>query len=261
MNDMKRVHIVDKLRELGTEISDVNLGDFDGIGEFCAKKSRTRDNPQYATAGAFFRPNYERGILIDAMIKKYHPTRILEIGFGRGYWAMCAARAMTMMGIEGKIQSIDLQYDKQQIEKISQIFPHEWLEKLELFQGASADLLNDQLRDGKWDIVYIDGAHTYNAVKSDWDLVKNRADMFVVFDDYSLVQNTSPDIQVRGVVDEHVTWDKELVHMDRLIFCDERTPYRDNDMSKLAANDYGQVIARNPMYVDSVDAYSYDWDR
>ena len=28
----------------------------------------------------FFRPNYERGILIDSMVKRYKPKSLLEIG-------------------------------------------------------------------------------------------------------------------------------------------------------------------------------------
>ena len=84
------INIRDKLLELGVPVEDLVLGDFDAIGESTAKKNRTRDKKLYSTAGCFFRPNYERGLLAYAMVKRYRPKRILEIGFGRGYWSTCA---------------------------------------------------------------------------------------------------------------------------------------------------------------------------
>ena len=61
---MQRKFIQEKLDELGFSLDDFVLGDFDLIGEYCAKKQRGRDSDLYKTAGAFFRPNYERGLLI-----------------------------------------------------------------------------------------------------------------------------------------------------------------------------------------------------
>jgi len=248
---MKRIFINEKLKSLGTNIEDISLGTFDEIGEYCAKKSRQPTNKQYHTAGCFFRPNYERGILIDSMVKFYRPKSLLEIGFGRGYWSMCAARSMTNNNIHGSIDSIDVSYDQNHLKMISNVFPKDWLSKLTLWEGTSKEVLENKMAvDKTWDIVYIDGAHTYQAVIDDWQAVINRTNMFVIFDDYYFeMDESAPDIQVRQAVDEAVTWDKELIHMDRLIFSDERTPWRSiEDLEKMKSSTYGQVIARNPEF-------------
>jgi len=90
---MKVTHIKDKLSQLGRPLETISLGDFDAIGEFTAKKNRGPDNPLYHTTGCFFRPNYERGILIYSLIRHFKVKSYLEIGFGRGYSAFCAVKA------------------------------------------------------------------------------------------------------------------------------------------------------------------------
>jgi len=64
-------HIKDKLAELDFPIENLLLGDFDAIGEFTAKKHREPSNELYKKAGCFYRPNYERGMLIYSLIRKY----------------------------------------------------------------------------------------------------------------------------------------------------------------------------------------------
>ena len=58
---MKKIHIIKKLSELGFELEDLTLGDFDIIGEWCAKKQRNPNSELYKTAGAFFRPELREG--------------------------------------------------------------------------------------------------------------------------------------------------------------------------------------------------------
>ena len=64
---MKIKNIKEALKDIDFDINEVALGDFDLIGEFTAKKNRDRNSSLYKTAGCFFRPNYERGILIYAL--------------------------------------------------------------------------------------------------------------------------------------------------------------------------------------------------
>ena len=40
---MRKLLIQEKLKEMGIELEDINLGDFDAIGEYTAKKNRTRN--------------------------------------------------------------------------------------------------------------------------------------------------------------------------------------------------------------------------
>lgn len=244
---MKRVTIQDKLQELGTPIEDMALGDFDAVGEYTAKKARNPNDPLYKTAGAFFRPNYERGMLADALIRALRPKSILEIGFGRGYWTTCAARTVKTLGLETKITSVDMQFDKKHIEFIGNAFS-QWLNGVTLVQGKSHEVI-PKLEDESWDIIYIDGDHTYDGVKRDWELVKDRFNQLVVFDDYNPEESNV--IQIKSLVDE-IELEKELVVMDRLVFQDDRgyTPEEKN---------YGQVIVYKDGFEMPKNEYSYDW--
>ena len=106
---MKHINIKTKLEEMGVAVDGIIMGDFDYIGEFTAKRDRRPDDPNYKRYGAFYRANYERGILIYYLIRQFNLTSMLEIGFGRGYATFCAAEAFHDAGIGGKIVSINIQ--------------------------------------------------------------------------------------------------------------------------------------------------------
>ena len=237
---MKTKLILEKLNELDFDLSDFTLGDFDAIGEFTAKKNRDPNSLLYKKAGCYFRPNYERGILINALIRKYEISSFLEIGFGRGYSTFCAAHAMSQKGIDGKIVTVDPNFNENHIQNLSNIFPKEWFETISFVNGTSQEAIPGI--EGKFDLVLIDGDHTSDAVKKDWELVKEKFNMFVIFDDYHLPSKDSgPGIQVAPIVDAIEGYEKDLVIMDRRIFFDDRG-YSDEEI------DYGQVILTNPNF-------------
>ena len=120
---MKTVHIKQKLEEMGVPVESLMLGDFDYIGKFCAERNRTNDDPNYKKYGAFYRANYERGILIYYLIRRYNLTSMLEIGFGRGYATFCAARAFHDAGVKGKVTTIDPNMNEQFLKMLQQVFP------------------------------------------------------------------------------------------------------------------------------------------
>lgn len=244
---MKRIHIKDKLKELNFPLTSISLGEFDQIGEYTAKKSRDPNDPLFRSAGAFFRPNYERGILISSLIKRFEAKTFLEIGFGRGYASLCAAKAMSDMGWnDAAVYSVDIKFNQDHLKMLSSVYPREWLEKLNLIQGT----INDALLELKEpvDIVYIDGDHTYEGVKYDWLCVKDRFNKFVLFDDYDPDSN-SPNMQVHKFIDE-LQLDKELIISDRRIFFDDRR-IADEDVR------YGQVLVKNPAF--DVNQFLVDW--
>lgn len=245
---MKRINVKDKLAELNYPVESLSLGDFDQIGEMTAKKMRNKTDPLYKSVGAFFRPNYERGILISALIKRYECKRVLEIGFGRGYASMCAAKAMNDMGWgdEAAVYSCDINFDEKHLNVLAQVFPREWFRHLNLIKGNVNDAVLNM--GGPVDLVYIDGDHTYQGVKYDYDCVKDRYKKFILFDDYD-PESKSDGMQVARLIDE-LDIDKELIISDRRIFVDCRA-MKDEDVK------YGQVLVKHPGF-DAVEA-SGDW--
>jgi len=230
--NIKKINIKDKIKSLGINLEDLRLGDFDQIGEVTAKKKRDPGSELYKTVGAFFRPNYERGLLIYSLIKKYNVKSFLEIGFGRGYGTMCAAMALAENG-GGKITTIDPAFDQNFLNQLSEIFPKNWFDQIQFVKGKSQDYLS-QMKD-KFDFVYIDGDHTYAATKADWELTKDRYNKVLLFDDYHLPGKVQKDIECSNLIDQIEDDSKELIIMDRRIFLDDRG-YTDDQIN------YGQVL-------------------
>ncbi len=234
---MKTINIKDKLEAMGVCVEGILMGDFDYIGEFTAKRQRSPDDENYAKYGAFFRANYERGILIYHLIRQYNLTSMLEIGFGRGYAAFCAARAFHDAGVPGKIVTVDPQLDEKFLEALTQVFPQEWFKYIEFRKGPSQEVL-PQL-EGDFDLVYIDGDHTYAAVQHDWEKTKDKYQKFLLFDDYHLPTKDDPGIQCSQMIDSIDDDSKELILMDRRLFFDDRR-FTDEQI------DYGQVLLSKP---------------
>ena len=232
---MKKVMIKEKLKELGVYLEDIKLGDFDIIGEYTAKKHRTPDKEQYRTAGCFFRPNYERGILMYYLVRKKEFKSVLEIGFGRGYSTFCMAKAMCEHGIDGKITTVDPNFNENFLNQLTKIFPKEWFEKIE-FVNATSEQYFKENPDNKFDFIYIDGDHTFDAVSNDWKNSKEKYNKAILFDDYHLpTKESGPGIQCAKLIDSIHDESKELIIMDRRIFFDDRR-IKDEDL------DYGQVL-------------------
>jgi len=228
---MKEVHIKDKLIELGHPVEFLSLGDFDQIGHFTAYKRRTIDNELYKTTGAFFRPNYERGLLIYSLIRRYNIKSYLEIGFGRGYSCMCAAKAMSEIG-GGMVTTIDPFFDYGMWDQLKNVFPKEWTNQVEIVKEKSQDYLSKDT--SSYDFIYIDGDHTADAVRQDWENTKDKYEKILLFDDYHKEQ-TQDDIECSQVIDEIEDESKELIIMDRRIFLDDRRK-TDEEIN------YGQVL-------------------
>jgi len=240
---MRTVLIQEFLKEHGISVEDIELGFFDSIGEFTAKKSREPNHPLYKSVGCFFRPNYERGILVHSLIKKYGLTSVCEIGFGRGYTALCAAAALCETSKDGKVITVDPTLDENHMKMIAQIFPKEWLDRITFVKGPSPQAFSHI--EGKFDLVYVDGDHRAEAVRADWEVVKDRWNAFCLFDDYHLPTKNEKDIECAKVIDEIQDPTKTLIKLDRRIFVDDRK-WTDEQV------DYGQVMLTNNDYLKSL---------
>jgi len=236
---MKIVNIKDKLEEIQYPLESLALGDFDHIGEFTAKKARSKDSPLYKSVGCFFRPNYERGLLLYSLIRRFKISSMLEIGFGRGYGTMCAVKAMIDEGIEGKVTTVDPFLSEDFLNQLSTVFPKEWFSYISFKKQSSDEAFEKMEDDSSYELIYIDGDHRVEQVQKDWDNSKNRFTKFVLFDDYHLPSKKEKDIEVASVVDPIEGFEKELIIMDRRIFIDDRH-LSDDEI------DYGQILITNP---------------
>lgn len=231
---MKTIRIDKKLEEIGVDVAAIVMGDFDLIGEFTAKRQREMNDPNYQKYGSFYRANYERGILIYHLIRQYNLTSFLEIGFGRGYGTMCAAKAFYDAGVTGKIVTIEPKPDDKFLNALTQVFPPDWFKMIQMMKGTSKDVL-PHLGDEKFDLVYIDGDHSYEGTKFDWEGTKDKFNNFLLFDDYHLPSKDDPGIKCSQLIDEVDDPTKELIIMDRRMFFDDRR-FADEQI------DYGQVL-------------------
>lgn len=236
---MKRILIQDKLAALGIDTSSIILGDFDAIGKFTAERTRDRNDPNFAKYGFTYRSNYERGILLYFLIRCYDIRSVLEIGFGRGYSALCAAKAFHDAGVNGKVTTVDPTYDENHVRMLSQFFPKEWLNSISFQQGRS-DTVVPSLPQHMFDLVLIDGDHSYEGTKVDWLNTRERFAKVMVFDDYHMASKNDPGIQCARLIDEidveaEGCEEKELCVMDRRLFVDDRR-LTDDQVN------YGQVI-------------------
>ena len=139
---------------------------------------------------------------------------------------------MDQAGIDGSITSIDPNFEKNHLENLSKIFPKTWFDKIIFVQARSEDALQSL---GNFDMIYIDGDHTYEAVKKDWLLCQNKWNKVILFDDYHMPTKNQKDIECAKVIDEIQDDSKELIIMDRRIFFDDRR-LSDEEI------DYGQVL-------------------
>jgi hypothetical protein len=224
---MEHIFIQDLLKKHEISLNEINLGEFDYIGEYTAKKMRDQNDPLFSKVGAFFRPNYERAILIYSLIKKYKLRSYLEIGFGRGLSAIAAAKAMHDLGNDGKVFSIDIKFDENQLKLMQQVFPQEWLQRLTLVNGSSQEMLPQVFSQvPNFDFIYVDGDHRAPAVQADWDATKEKWNNFLLFDDYHLPTKKEADIECAQVIDkidsEENDFILEGIFLDRRIFVDDR---------------------------------------
>lgn len=246
---MKRVMITDKLDSIDVPVSSLSLGMFDYIGEYTAKKSRNEGDQLFHNTGCFFRANYERGMLLYSLIKRFEIKSVLEIGFGRGYASFCMAKAMCDLGFEdGKVVTVDPNIHEDFLKQLTHVFPQAWFSKIMMMKGTSQEAFSKFENDQKFDLIYIDGDHRASSVRADWEASKERYTKFVLFDDYRL-ENDKKDIDVRSIVDE-IQEDKEFIIMDRRIFFDDRG-IADDDI------DYGQVLITHPDFDTS--EFVMDW--
>lgn len=227
-----------KLAEIGVDVSAIVMGDFDYIGRFTAERQRSKDDPNYRKYGAFYRSNYERGILIYNLIRQYDVKSVLEIGFGRGYSTFCAAMAFNHAGTNGTVTSIDPQINAEHFNMLKHVIPEDYFKHVKIIKGNSQAVL-PSLKE-KYDLIYIDGDHSYHGTKTDWEYCSRLFTKMVLFDDYHLPTKDDAGIACRQAIDE-IDESKFDCAEKELLICDRRMFFDDRRLSD-AEIDYGQVL-------------------
>lgn len=152
----------------------------------------------------FWQLNFERGMLLYALVSKYKPLNILEFGTGGGYSTLIMAKALHDNKIDGKVFTIDsMSIHKKHIRPVcigsesprlemttvydiwKKMAPSNWTEKIILLNGYAREIF-DKYKFPKIDFAYIDGAHFYQGVKHDFYslLTVSSKNFGVLFDDY-----------------------------------------------------------------------------
>ena len=234
------VTIQDILDELDIAIGeDIIMGDFDIVGWNTAAKIREPQSQEYKLHGAMFRPNYERGILIHSLIRKRGITKFLEIGFGRGYVTCCASKAMYDRGITGSVTTVDPNFSDTLTKNFDAILSDQLKQMITIEKvcKTSDDFFASLDPDEKFDLIFIDGDHRYNAVANDYNNAVKHIDRgYILMDDYHMPTKVDKDIDVANFIDTLPdTVSRRLVLTDRLLFPDDRGRTA-NDL------DYGMVL-------------------
>jgi len=164
---------------------------------------------------------YERGLYLYALVAKFKPRNILEIGTGGCYSAMCMAWAMEDNNLEGTIFTMDrfppykilkrfvdyndgkgvqIEYSTNDEVLQTKADPN-WARHIKIITGYSGEAFskNDL---PKVDLVLIDGGHHYEAVRHDFYSVLDVASekCGIIFDDYI----DRPYYGVKKFVDEEI---------------------------------------------------------
>ena len=159
----------------------------------------SKSTPIYPENEQLHSNNYERGILLYALIAKYKPRNVLEIGTAKGYSTLCMAWAMHDHSIPGTIYTVDPTLNTKFEIKIDdeinvltptqlwkKIAPYEWISKNKPLTGYSGEIMS-QYDFPKMDFAYIDGHHVYEAVEHDFYAFLNVSsnNFCILFDDYA----------------------------------------------------------------------------
>jgi hypothetical protein len=256
---MRHIDIKDKIPELLDNAPDWEA--FVRVGDL----TKLRGNPD----GSFHHANYESGLLLYALVRKFRPTHILEIGTGRGYGALCMAMGLRDAGIDGEIITLDVHaYDQQQewaiddgsgprLEQLSlkdvweTHFDDDLRARIEHRQGFSSHGMEKLLAEGDFhpQLVYIDGDHTYTITRHDLyaSMLLAARPFRILMDDY----HPHSDLYgVRRLVDDTLSkvFQMDAIHNDQRWYGEERAERPIN------ASNYAQVLLDSEKTSQNIDS-------
>ena len=137
-------------------------------------------------AGRYFPANFERGLLLREIIRRRKPTRILELGTGRGLGILAMADQVQALAYESELVSVDIippasrqkwpicldgQYGSEP-RSVDEVWSRHFAELQTLIQlrtGATTAVLPAFVKEGrKFDFIFVDAGHDVYSVFHDF---------------------------------------------------------------------------------------------
>lgn len=165
--------IINLIQEYKEDIMKANKKGFNKSALFGYEKGSIRNCEAYA---------------LYSIIRKHKLKKILDIGTGKGFSALIFAKALFDEKIDGHIDTIDINQNFD-----SNLFKNFNFEKYVKFYKNSSNEVLPTLK-GKYDLVLIDGEHSYKQTKKDFLNVfkKVKLNRFIAFHDAYPKPNTNP---------------------------------------------------------------------
>ena len=152
--------------------------------------------------------------------------RVLQIGCAQGWDAVENAKILKLPHINGELHVIDwfkgnLTVDEEEEWAYNEDNPKSWKahlwseaekfkvkDRITIFEGDSREVIH-QIKDNYYDIVFIDGGHEYDIVKSDIEngYKKLRSKGFLVLDDFSGGQTSYDEYDLKNATEEMLAKD------------------------------------------------------
>lgn len=203
---MKYIDIKDYLIERGWEFTEKEKAFFE------------KATGGLTTARPTKRPDLERGLLLYALTKRNHLKRALDIGTASWFSALCmAVGGAWVVTLDTTVKG-----------------PANWgmmnAYRDKAFQVVSRSQDYLYKRESMWDIIFVDGDHSYEGCKRDLELTKDKFNKFLVCHDYGNMP------AVTKAIDEVMGKPDYLVVTDRRWY---DGPYETKPLSDF---DYGVAI-------------------
>lgn len=167
----------------------------------------------------------DRKEFVCSVIEKEKPKKILEVGARNGTLAKRMLKKCREEGFSTSYTGIDLFSDLMD-EELFQLEVSQWPSSLEelqtdlvksfpefkirLIKGFSKNVL-EKLKNERFDLIIIDGGHSYDTVLSDWNQCSELLNESgsIIFDDYTDKNGVvKGGIGVKKVIDNNINYDK-----------------------------------------------------
>jgi hypothetical protein len=219
---IETLFIRDFLSKIDVYSESVNLGEFDYIGEFTAKSQRSPLTPEYSKLGAFFRNDYERGILLYYLVRMLKISSVFELGIERAYSTLCVARALNET-TGGTVTSVERSIEQEHVVALSKLFPHEWFKHIKFIKGEfeQSCLSLEELKTKQFELISVNLKNPNDLVTT-WKHIRGKWSRAIVIDVGDSDEMTKISQELEGELSSQENVSVFRVNTDRCLFPDDR---------------------------------------